>query len=408
MSPAGRRVLQLLSQRPDSTGSGTTVAALAACARDAGWDPRLVAALPRGEEPAPVGGCPPDAFHPLRFGAGDAPSFDIPGMSDVMPYPSTVFSEMSSDQLRAYREAWRDHLAAAVARIRPALIHSHHVWLLGAMVKDVAPGLPVVTHCHATGLRQLRACPGLAEEVRRGCARNDRFVVLTPEHVEALVDELGVAAERVRVVGAGFRDDLFHTAGRDAGRADDLLYAGKLSRAKGLPWLLDAFERLRRLRPEARLHVAGAGSGDEADALRARMRRMEPGVVLHGQLTQAELADRMRGSTVFVLPSFYEGLPLVLVEALACGCRLVCTELPGGVTTLARSLGDAMRLVPPPGLVGTDRPRESDLPRFVEQLTRELGEALDDGPVADPAPRVAPFTWHAVFERVETVWRELL
>ena len=57
------------------------------------------------------------------------------------------------------------------------------------------------------------------------------------------------------------------------------------------------------------------------------MEDLVPLVTMHGQLDQPALADLMRRCAVCVLPSFYEGVPLVLVEAAACGCRLVSTDL---------------------------------------------------------------------------------
>ena len=76
----------------------------------------------------------------------------------------------------------------------------------------------------------------------------------------------------------------------------------------------------------------------------------------------------MRRSSICVLPSFYEGLPLVLVEAMACGCRLVATDLPGIVEELAPRLGDALELVTLPTMAGVDTPVEAELPAFVDRL----------------------------------------
>ena len=101
--------------------------------------------------------------------------------------------------------------------------------------------------------------------------------------------------------------------------------------------MLDAVERLTRNLPDLVLNIAGSGTGEEADAIRRRVRKMD-NVVLHDQLDQPRLADLLRRSAVFVLPSFYEGLPLVLVEAAACGCRLVTTTLPGVVARVSPTL----------------------------------------------------------------------
>ena len=138
------------------------------------------------------------------------------------------------------------------------------------------------------------------------------------------------------------------------------------------------------------------------------MLAMAPRVVLHGQLSQLELAERMRRSTICVLPSFYEGLPLVLVEGLACGCRLVGTSLPGVVDELAPRLGDVLEIVDLPEMAGIDVPVSAALPAFVDRLEQGIRKALDAPPIEDPGDRLAPFTWGAVFQRVERVWRELI
>ncbi len=406
------RVLHLLSQRPSLTGSGVTLEAFVRHASDADWSQRVSIGVP-ADEPLPgVGGLAPDRIHPLLFGSR-AIDFPVPGMSDVMPYRSTRFSAMSPEQLVTYRRVWRDHIGALASHWAPDLVHSHHVWLMSAGLREVFGSRPIVTQCHATGLRQMALCPHLAEEVREGCRRNDRFLVLHRDHQVQLCKALDLDEGRVHVVGAGYNEALFHARGREAQRTEQtsLLYAGKYSNAKGLPQLLDAFERLRRQQPDLTLDIAGAGSGPEADALAARMAAM-PGVVLWGQVAQPRLAQLMRAADVFVLPSFYEGLPLVLVEALACACRLVSTDLAGVRSGLLPHLEPVLDRVPMPEMEGIDRPRPEALPRFVDNLTAALEHALSAPPLADPAqsmPEVLePFTWRAVFSRVEAVWQSLL
>lgn len=409
MSSMQGRVLHLLSQRPSLTGSGVTLDALVRHAAARGWEQWVVAGVPADHPRPEVGGLDDERILPLVFGREEL-AFPLPGMSDVMPYPSTRFSSMTADQLAAYRSAWRAHLRAAVERARPDLIHVHHVWLLAAMVKEVSPGLPVVNQCHATGLRQMVLCPHLSDEVKQGCARNERFVVLHQGHAEELSRALDLSPDRIDVVGAGYRDDLFHPRGRDeVACSRRLIYVGKYSAAKGLPWLLDAVERL----PGIELHVAGSGSGPEAAELERRMQGMAR-VKLHGHLDQPALAELMRRCAVCVLPSFYEGVPLVLVEAMACGCRLVATQLPGVVDQLAPHLGDALELVPLPRLDGVDTPHRADLPAFVERLGEALERALIRPPLLgsqraiDLARSLEPFAWGAVFRRVERVWLDVI
>jgi glycosyltransferase involved in cell wall biosynthesis len=400
------RVLHILSQRPSFTGSGVTLDAVVRHAAAAGCEQRVVVGTP-ADDPAPrVGGLDPRHVIPLVFGTEALP-FPVPGMSDVMPYSSTRFSLMSNSQIAAYRSSWQRHLGSVVASFRPDVIHSHHIWLVSALVKDVTPAVPVVNHCHATGLRQLELCPHLAPTVRRGCARNDAFVVLHRGHASELVQALGVPSDRIHVVGAGYRDDLFHTGGREPSRKPSLLFVGKISSVKGLLPLLDAFDRLRSRRPELTLHVAGDGAGPEAEILRARMIDLAPRVVVHGQLPQGVLATLMRHTTVCVLPSFFEGLPLVLVEALACGCRLVATALPGIEEELAPQLGEALQMVEPPAMAAVDTPEPDAVPAFVDRLEATLDRALDAPGPGDTTATLGSFTWRAVFERIERVWRSV-
>lgn len=398
------RVLHILSQRPSLTGSGITLDAMVRHAMAAGWEQRAVVGVPAGDALPMVGGLGPDEVHPLVFGDGGLP-FPVPGMSDVMPYPSTVFSAMTDEQVSSYVDAWRSHLATVIGEFNPHIIHSHHVWLMSSLLKDLARDTPVVTHCHATGLRQMELTPALADGVRVGCSRNDAFVVLHRGHAQDLERQLGIGDDRIHTVGAGYRDELFHARGRSPDREPALLFIGKFSSAKGLPWLLDAFDHLDATHPNLRLHIAGDGSGVEAEVLRKRMTAMAPRVVLHGLLSQRELAELMRRSSVCVLPSFYEGLPLVLVEALACGCRLVATDLPGIVGELAPQIGAAMELVELPAMATVDTPVESELPAFVQRLVAGLRRALDAPLPGDQTAALRPFTWGAVFNRVERVWR---
>jgi glycosyltransferase involved in cell wall biosynthesis len=405
------RVLHVLSQRPSLTGSGITLDALVRFAGRAGWDQRVVVGVPATDPHPEVGGLARCRIHPLVFG-GQSIDFDLPGMSDVMPYASSRFSQLTGDQITAYQEAWRLHLRPIFDAFNPQIIHSHHVWLLSALLKELAPDTPIVTHCHATGLRQMELCPHLADRVRAGCRKVDAFAVLHRQHADGLEQALGIDGSMIHQVGAGYRDDLFHARGRSLSDDGAILYVGKYSAAKGLPWLIDAFGRIAARRPRLRLEIVGGGAGDEAREIRDRLDGLGARVVQHGQLAQPQLAAVARRTSVCVLPSFYEGLPLVLVEALACGNRLVATALPGICSELAPALGDALTLVEPPRLHAVDRPEPADLPTFVDSLENAIERALDQ-PQLDDLEQAVPgalsrFTWRAVFGRVEGIWRGLI
>lgn len=400
------RVLHLISQRPGWTGSGIAIEAIVRAADKKGWDQALVCGIASGDPVPVVGDLHPSRIHPLLFETELLP-FAIPGMSDVMPYPSSRFSSLTNQQIAKYCEVWKRHVGEVIERFRPDVVHSHHFWLLSALIKDINTELPVVTHCHGTGFRQLMLCPHLENAVCLGCQRNERFVVLHHDHAALLQKKAEIESNRIRVVGSGFHPDLFHPHGRSSDVGNSIAYAGKLSHAKGVPWLLEAVTQLAAIHPDLAVHVAGSGAGPEAEALVRKMQSMDF-VHHHGQLDQARLADLMRTSSVFVLPSFYEGLPLVLVEAAACGCRLVTTALPGVTNQLVPEIGAAIELVPLPRIKDSDIPVTADLPAFVDNLAHALQAALNSPPLENAEQLVKTMTWDAVFDRLEEVWCDTL
>jgi glycosyltransferase involved in cell wall biosynthesis len=405
-------VLHILSQRPSQTGSGVTLQALLQYGQEQGYVQAAVVAAAKGEAKPEIEALPPELVFPLYFEQGPL-NFPIPGMSDVMPYKSTRFSEMHGEHIDAYKKAWANLLREVKAQFKPDVIHSNHLWILSAMLKDIFPEIPIVTHCHATGLRQMELCPDLKKAVQQGCARNNLFAVLHEEHAALVEKNLGVDRQRIHVVGAGYMDNIFHN--KNAERNPNhkrILYAGKYAHAKGVPYLLDAFERLAQKDAHLSLDIAGSGSGDEAQKLRERMQTMAPNVHMHGQVNQRELAELMRRADVFVLPSMYEGLPLVLVEAFACGCRLVATDLTGIREQIAPYLKDAIYLVPKPKMQSVDQPSEDAVGPFKVQLTHAIEQALLGGAI-NPAKAtfkqsLEHFKWQTVSTRIDHMWKSLL
>jgi len=328
-----------------------------------------------------------------------------------MPYKSTVFSKMTAHQVNIYVKAWKNHLGRVISDFQPDVIHTHHIWLMSSIVKDIAPNVPVLNQCHATGIRQMEFCPHLTAMVKKGCARNDRFQTLFEEHSKKLKKILEISSKRIHIIPSGFREDIFYSTDNSTRNPKAILYSGKYSSAKGLPWLLNAFEKLNRKISGLELHITGSGAGDEAESLKRRMLRMKPNVIVHGQLGQADLANLMRKCSVFVLPSFYEGIPLVLMEAAACGCRLVSTRLPGVEKQIVHYLGGDLQLVPLPKIYDMDKPVAEDLPTFVKNLSEAIEISLQKATIhkqKNVKPSFNNFTWAAIFKKIEKIWLELI
>jgi glycosyltransferase involved in cell wall biosynthesis len=125
--------------------------------------------------------------------------------------------------------------------------------------------------------------------------------------------------DRFRVVHCGIEPARYRAS---AHRGKRLLFTGRLAAVKGLPVLLEA---LRDLQDDWRLTVIG--DGPDRTALQAQAAGLPVDFV--GYRSQAEVAEALALTDVFVLPSFAEGVPVVLMEAMAAGVPVVATRIAG-------------------------------------------------------------------------------
>ncbi len=150
--------------------------------------------------------------------------------------------------------------------------------------------------------------------------------------------------DRMRIVHCGVEPDRYARA-PDHVPGARMLFVGRLAGIKGIPVLLRALAALAPAHPEARLVLVGDGpERREIEALAADL-DVTDRVEFRGYLGQAEVASELARADVFVLPSFAEGVPVVLMEAMASGVPVVATRV-AGVGELVED-GVAGRLVPP-------------------------------------------------------------
>ena len=135
---------------------------------------------------------------------------------------------------------------------------------------------------------------------------------------------MGVAPEKIEVIPYGVRLERFQKTADPPSDSFEVIFAGQVGLRKGIPYLLQAFEKLRH--PKKHLTVAGAIQ-EHIRPLLARLPTESVDFV--GAISQAELIDRMSRSHVMVLPSVEEGLALVQAQAMACECPVIATYATG-------------------------------------------------------------------------------
>lgn len=146
----------------------------------------------------------------------------------------------------------------------------------------------------------------------------------------------GVPRDKIRRLPYGVDLTRFHPTSQPSAASFDVLFVGAMSVRKGVPYLLQAFKKLRHAKKS--LTFAGAVSADLMAKWRALKLWPEQVRVL-GHLDQSELRDAMSRSHVMVLPSIEEGLALVQAQAMACGCPVIGTTNTGAEDLFADGQG---------------------------------------------------------------------
>lgn len=122
-----------------------------------------------------------------------------------------------------------------------------------------------------------------------------------------------------------------------------MIFVGRLSRVKGLEYLLRA---IRTLLEKTLVRVVLVGDGPQRGYLEALSKHLGLGDALHFAGAQTNPFRFLSRATVFVLPSLSEGMPNVLLEAMACGCPVIATDIGGGIVREVLEDGECGRIVP--------------------------------------------------------------
>ncbi|MCZ0708468.1 glycogen synthase [Microbacterium paraoxydans] len=310
------------------------------------------------------------------------------------------------------------------------VVHSH-TWYanFAGHLASQLHGIPHVLTAHS--LEPLR--PWKAEQLGGGYAVSSGIEKLAYENAAAVIAvSAGMRADilrsypqvdpaRVRVIHNGIdverwrpvHDPAFLSSiGMDPDRPS-VVFVGRITRQKGLPYLLQA---ARLLPPEVQLILcAGAPDTPEImaevqDGVRLLQQTREGVVWIERMLPRDELSAILAAATTFVCPSVYEPLGIVNLEAMACGAAVVGTAT-GGIPEVVDD-GVTGRLVPIEQVQdGTGTPTDPD--RFVADLAAVLTEVTSDparareyGEAGRERAR-AQFSWGAIADETRALYAEL-
>lgn len=319
---------------------------------------------------------------------------ELPG--DVLPeYPPT----MTVHRLRTFRIAqipFMPRLFSELLRTpRSSILHVHVsqafapevVWLVSRLTRR-----PFVAHFHLDVAPSTWLGPVFLLYKRVVLSRvlraATRVVVLSREQAQLVESRYGVLTRRISVIPNGVSPEFLTVARRPDLHQGPLrlLFVGRLSPQKNVPRLLQALAQVH-----ADVELVIVGSGPDAADIEARVRLMGLANVRMVGAQQGEaLRDWYGWADALVLTSEQEGMPLVLLEAMAAGLPVVATDVAG----VAPTLGDAGLVVPPTAAgVAAAIDRLASEPDLAAELSRRGRE------------RARAFEWDQVVEAMESLYQ---
>ena len=223
----------------------------------------------------------------------------------------------------------------------------------------------------------------------------DQCIVTNREAMLFLQLHYDLPPDRVWLVPNGVGPEFFHVRSFSPGMATRILFVGTWIDHKGIYYLAEAFEKVLREIPEARLTIAGCIEQEE------RVRRgfapaVQTALEVWPFVPRAEIPSLYAEHEIFVLPSLMEGMPLVLLEAMASGMAVITTE-SNGMTDLVEDSHDGLFVIP-----GSSDSLASAMTKLCRdaELRQRLGHAAQE--------KMKRYTWAQSARRHEMVFNRAL
>lgn len=345
----------------------------------------------------------------IEFNGGDI-DFPVVGMSDIMPYNSFLFSELKGEKLDKYIELLKNKIKKVVNEFSPDIIFTNHLYIISSIVAQLELNCKVFAFCHGTCLRQLYKNSLHKDFVKRGIEKLDGIFALSEKQKNEIKQVFNYSIDRIYVIGGGYDLEFYYNNSKkiyDNNSLIKIIYAGKFSRSKGVLYLLKAFEKIKD-KYNVKLILAGGGTGEEYDEIISVSSTMKDSIEIKGYMSMKEIGDLFRSCDIFAMPSFYEGLSLVTIEAMACGLKIVTNELENLIDFVGDEIvnSDVMQIVSMPKLYDTDKIVESEVSQHIlnwaKALSLQIENLLSNRSEFDIEKEIKKFSWKEIVNNIET------
>jgi glycosyltransferase involved in cell wall biosynthesis len=190
---------------------------------------------------------------------------------------------------------------------------------------------PIVITSHGGDLFALRG--RLLTAIKRWILNTSKKITVVSRIMKSTCEELGIAADKIHVRSMGVDLTSLFTPGGGTIDRNDLIFVGRLVEKKGVGHLIRAMATLTKKHPELSLTIVGDGPDRKSLESLAIELQLGTHVLFVGHKMNTELPELLRAAKIAVMPSIVaksgdqEGLGLVAIEAMGCGCAVVATDL---------------------------------------------------------------------------------
>lgn len=266
----------------------------------------------------------------------------LPEMLEGLTYDGGILSNLRANKFNylgvpffLFFQLWAIRRVVKAEQIKT--LHAHWILpqgLVAALYKRMFnPRMKIVCTAHGSDLLALRS-PFLRWLKRLALREIDRLTVVShalEDEVRQLAVDIPVEVLPMGVDLAHFTPDHYSDAIKEKHgvQGELLLFVGRLSEEKGIEYLIKAMPQILVRLPAAKLLIVG--SGPLENKLRALVEKtgIAANVVFVGSVAHWSLAEYYATADVLIGPSLREGFGLVFVEAMACGCPVIASDLPG-------------------------------------------------------------------------------
>jgi glycosyltransferase involved in cell wall biosynthesis len=266
----------------------------------------------------------------------------------------TYFIEKSENLIRLFTEKIYVFINIII-KVNPDIVHiqsTHPFYCLVALIcQDKYPTLLTVHGLLEEEIKYWENSNFALKKVSQLCEnfslrRIKNIIVLSPQLKELINSKIGRNENlKTYIVPNGVNTESFKSVYSEINCDKIILFMGKLVNLKGVSNLIKAMAQVRDQHPEAKLLIAGTGPQDETLKRLVRNLRLDASVKFLGFIYGKSKIHLYKSASFFVLPSLWESLPIVILEAMASGIPIIASNV-GGVPSIVNDGANGFLIEP--------------------------------------------------------------